>query len=91
VIAIDDGIAYEVVVKQSDSGPSIVRADDPTPSPAVNLPMVKNPEGPDPTEAPTGESASAPPLPCLGGMLVVIAVPVTLLTCLRNGLRDRVQ
>ncbi len=91
VIAIDNGIAYEVVLQQSDSGPGIGRTEGPTPSPAVNLPLVNNPEEPEPTEAPTSDSASAPPLPCLGGMLVVIAVPVTLLTRLRNGLRDRVQ
>ncbi len=91
VIAISEGIAYEVVGSETPTGsidipPTLVVDSTPTDSPAGKA----TPEGPDATpvsEVPAGEPAataliepgspdSGSPLPCLGGLLPLLLLPL---------------
>lgn len=90
VIALSDGIAYEVVI--ADIYPESVsdQIEDVTPTPAVNLPMINKAGTPAPTQAAPEDLGVSPPLPCVGGILLMIALPLSLMMHLRNRIRDRV-
>ena len=58
---------------------------DGTPSPVVNLPLVNNAAGGDQDNPSASNLDELPPLPCLGGILVILVVPLSLIVKLRSG------
>jgi Ca-activated chloride channel family protein len=61
-----------------------------TPTPAVHLPIISKAGTTEAVEPPTDDTSATAPLPCLGGMLLVAAIPLALLMRARNGIRDRI-
>lgn len=90
VIALSDGIAYEVVPELESPPPITIELDTTTPTPAVHLPIISKAGTTEAVEPPTDDTSATAPLPCLGGMLLVAAIPLALLMRARNGIRDRI-
>ena len=86
VIALSDGVAYEIVPETENSSPAPISKQSSTPTPVVNLPMINKAGTPTPTDQPPGYGENLPPAPCIGGMLLVAAIPFSFLLRLRNSL-----
>lgn len=90
VIALTNDTAYEVVISAKAPITHSSQLTDETPTPAVNLPMINKAGTPESTPLLPVDSGASPPLPCVGGILLMIALPLSLMMHLRNRVRDRV-
>jgi len=87
VIAITGGAAYEVVSESEDPPPIQISPDQSTPTPVVSLPIISKAGTETPPPQDPANQGELPPLPCMGGLLLLAVIPLSLLIRIRNGFR----
>jgi len=87
IIALVNGVAYQVVPQVEDSTEIDTSNQNTTETPAANLPIINKSGNSQTQNNPPASEEKVPPLPCIGGLLVLAVFPLSLLFRIRSNLR----